>query len=114
MAAEHYMNIAAETRAYVKSFLSMELFGDTGKQFQRSWNVVLLHDFLQRQRRRHVHRLARVVAFTVTRRARNNWIVISDAWFLRSLRDIVDIGDECDYRLARTPGRHPRGWNPRN
>src|SRR5438477_618168 len=44
-------------------------------------------------------------------RAFDDRIVIGDAWLLRCLRDAVDIGSDCDHRLARAPRRHPRGRN---
>src|SRR5215471_4299599 len=53
------------------------------------------------------------MAFSVARSAFDDWIVIRDAWFLRSLRDVIDIGAEHDHRFSLAPGRQERSRNPR-
>src|SRR6476646_1169774 len=51
------------------------------------------------------------MAFSVSRRAFNDRIVISDSRFLRSARNTVDIGDERDDGFAAPIGGYPRGGN---
>src|SRR6476646_5468341 len=51
------------------------------------------------------------MAFSVSRRAFNDRIVISDSRFLRSARNTVDIGNERDDGFAAPIGGYPRVGN---
>src|SRR5579863_9786632 len=51
------------------------------------------------------------MSFAVSWRAFDDRIVIRHAGLLRSARDAVNVGDECDDGFARTIGRDPGGRN---
>src|SRR5579863_7696160 len=51
------------------------------------------------------------MSFAVSWRASDDRIVIRHAGLLRSARDAVNVGDECDDGFARTIGRDPGGRN---
>ena len=88
-----------------------QLLGDAGPELERPRQMLLLHDLLDRERRRDLQRHAGVVSFAVARRALDHRLVLRDARLLRRLRDAVDVGAQRDDRLARSPGRHPRRRN---
>src|SRR3569832_508346 len=48
------------------------------------------------------------------RRSLHKLQIARDTGNLRRLRNAIEIGAERDHRLARAPGRHPRGWNARH
>src|SRR5436305_4018235 len=48
---------------------------------------------------------------TVAGCAIDHRVVIGDAGLLRGLRDAIDVRAESDDWLARSPGRHPGGWD---
>ena len=85
-----------------------------GKIFSVPASVILLHHFLQRERRDDVNGLPGIVPFPMPGRALNDRIVISHARLLRRLRNAINIRDESDHRLAGAPGGHPRRGNSRD
>src|SRR5262245_12411696 len=112
MREQNGIDILEHARAYEIRLRADELFRNARPDLDRAGNPVSLHDALQRDSGGDVHGLPGVVTFTVTRRARDQWIVIRDARLLRCLGNSIDVRTERDYGLARAPGGEPRGWNP--
>ena len=90
------------------------LFTDARPELDRARELGSLHQPFDRNRGRDVEGLTRIMALAVSRRAIDQRFVTSDARFLRSLGDAVDVGAERDHRLARSPGRHPGRRNARD
>src|SRR5690606_38407095 len=74
-------------------------------------NLVALHDLLERERRRDVHGLPRIVPLAMPGSAFDDRVAVGDAGLLRRLRNAVDIRAERDNGFARAPARHE---GPRN
>ena len=97
---------AHEVRLGAEQFL-----GDAGPQFDGAGEVLALHHLLHRHGGHDIQRHARVVAFAMAGGAFDHGRVIGDARLLRRLRDIVDVGAECDHRLSLPPRGDERGGN---
>src|SRR5262249_35291353 len=112
--AEHDVDVFEESRSNKESLRGHKFLCNSGEEFDCAGDLVFLHKLLQNDRRSHVDRLTRVVAFAVAGRAFNDWIVIGDAGFLRRSGDAIDVGDERDHRLACAVSRDPSGWHSSN
>ena len=108
MSVEHDVHILEHTVPNVKRFCPELLLGHPWPQHQRAREVLPLHDFFHRECRRDNECLPRVVSLAVSGCPHDERIAIRHPWFLRCLRNTVDIGPQRDDRLARTPGCHPR------
>ena len=108
MVVEHDVDVLEEAGAHEIRLGAEQFLGDAGPDHQRAGQLLALHEPLHRQRGDDVERRARVVAFTVARRAIDHRVVVRDARLLVALRDAVDIRAERDHRLAAAPRRHPR------
>ncbi len=108
MREQHGIHAFEVAIANVIGLRAQQLFGDSRPYLDRPREMVLDHHILHRKRRNDVHRLPGVMAFAVSRRARNDGVVIRHARLLRGLRNAVEIGAQRDHRLARAPRRHPR------
>src|SRR5947209_4367834 len=107
--AEHGdVDILEVAVAHEPRFRSDELLGDAGPHFDRSGQVLALHDFSHGEDRRDVHCLSGVMTLAVAWRALDDRIVIRDTRLLRRLRNAVDVRADRDHRLATAPRRHPR------
>jgi hypothetical protein len=73
-----------------------------------SRKLLALHDLLHRDGGRDVHCLPGIVALAMPGCAFDHRRVVGNARLLRRLRDAVDVGPECDDRLAGSPGGHER------
>ncbi len=111
MAEQHDVDVLEHPGANVVGLGADQLLGDAGPELDGALQMLALHHFLHRERGDDVQRHAGVVAFAVARRAFDHRIMIGDAGFLRSLRNIVDIGAERDDGLALAPGGDPGGGN---
>ena len=111
MAEDRDVDVLEIAVADQPGFRSDELLGDARPDLDRAGQALALHDFLDREHRRDVHRLTGVVALAVARRALDDRIVVRDAGLLRGLRNPVDVGPDRDDRLPAAPRRHPRRRN---
>jgi hypothetical protein len=69
--------------------------------------LLAVHDFLQRQGRRHHNRLAGVVPLAMARRARHEFLSRHDARRLVGCREAVDVGPQGDDRPAPSVAANP-------
>src|SRR5947209_5796745 len=73
--------------------------------------MIFFHDLLYCKGCKDDNCLARVMAFTMTRRTLNNRIFIGHAWFLGSFGYAVNITSQSNNRTATAPLCHPGGWD---
>src|SRR6185369_2787016 len=110
---QHDVDIFKEAGTDVERLGPEQLLSNARKYFQRSGDLVFLHEFAQHERSRHIHRLARVMSLSMSRRTFNDWIVIRDSRLLRRTRNAVDVRHERDHRLPRSICRNPCRRNAR-
>ena len=91
-----------------------QLFTDARPELDRASDLGSLHQPFDRDRGRDVEGLTRIMTLAVSRRAIDQRLVTSDARFLRSLGDAIDVRAERDHRFTRSPSRHPCRGNARN
>ena len=108
MAEEHHVHVLEEAVAHVEGLPCHEFLRDPGPDDDGAAEFLPLHDALDRQRRRDVHRHAGVVAFAMAGRALDQGFVPRNPGLLVRLRQAVDVRAQGDDRLARPPGREPR------
>ena len=111
MCEQHHVHVFEDALAHQVSLAAQQLFGDARPKLDRPRKLGALHQPFDGNRRGDVERLARVMTFTVAGCAFDHRVVIGDAGFLRGLRDAIDVRAERNDRLARSPGRHPGGWD---
>ncbi len=111
MCEEADIDILEHAGFHKEGFRSELFLGYAGPEAERALQVFALHHFLHGDGGKDVERYSGIVTFTVSGRAFDDGFVPADAGLLRSSRDIVDIGAERDYGLARSPGRYPCGGN---
>src|SRR5208283_3077905 len=112
--AQNDVHIFEIAGAYQKCFCSQQFLRDARENFQRSGDVVLFHQLLQDNGGGHLHGHAGVVPFSMAGRSLDDGRVVSDAGFLRSAMNAVNIGDERDHGFAAAEARNPRRGNAGN
>ena len=108
---ERNVHVLERALSHVVRLGAEQFFRNTRPETKRAREMVALHDLLHGERRGDIQRHARVVAFAVSRRARNYRLMPGDTGLLRRLWNVVDVRPERDDRLARAPTRHPRRRN---
>ena len=73
MAVENHIDVVEDAAAHVMCLAAELLLGDTRPEHEGPRNVLPLHDLLNSECRRYDDRLAGVVPFAVSRRARDEW-----------------------------------------
>ena len=109
MGEQHRVDAIEQTITHLERLAGQQLLGDAGPQHQRAGQALALHQFLQRQRRGDVHRLAGIVTLAVAGTAFDHRFVIGDARLLRYVRQRIGVAAERDHRATGAPARDPAG-----
>ena len=108
---EYRVDALEQAVSCVPCLRTQQFFGNARPKYDGAGQAFALHDGFDRDGRRDIDRLARVVTFAMTRRPFDHGLTVGDAGHLRSFGNAVDVGAERNNRSPATPTRPPIGGN---
>ena len=104
---QHGVDVVEQPFAGVPRLGAEQFLGDAGPDFDRTRQILTLHDFLDRQSADDHRCQPRVMAFAMARGALDHRLPVGHSRHLGSARNAVHVRADGDHRLAFAPARPP-------